>query len=141
MFLLWLLLMTAFLVASLLNSIYNSLSMLVTTLLLLLTFLATIEYFLELFIISIVFAFFDLFLKLIDLFDVLPLFLVSFSLFVCLNRLLKFLVFHFLLPLFERLNLMLLLEKTRLHLSHVSISLQHLCKEIIWSANGHFCLN
>ena len=70
-----------------------------------------------------------------------PLFFVLFGLFVGLDCLVELLVLKSLLFLLESLDLALLVQQSTLNLRHVLISLQHLRKEVIWSANRHFSLH
>ena len=108
----------------------------------LLLLLSPIEYLVKLFLIHVIAtSLLDLSLQLIDLLHILSLFLMLFSLLVSLDGLMELFVLQSLLLLLECLDLILLMQQSAFHLRHVLVALQHLRKEIIRSANGHFGLN
>ena len=53
----------------------------------------------------------------------------------------KFLVFCFVLFIFELLNFMFLFEQSSFYFNHLLISLNHFSKEVIWSFNWDICLH
>lgn len=83
----------------------------------------------------------DTFFESADLVKVLSLLRVALMLFVGLDGFMELLVLEALLAFFEGLDLLLLVQQSRLNFSHLLVRLQHLCEEVVWSANWHLCLH
>lgn len=82
----------------------------------------------------------DTFLESADLVKVLSLLRVALMLLVGLDGFMELLVLEALLAFLEGLDLLLLVQQSRLNFSHLLVRLQHLCEEVVWSANWHLCL-